>query len=262
MYPLPEAKARELLRKLNAKNPERIIDIEAVANAVGLIVKETDAENSEGYSVRTESSGLIKVSASSKEPGQRRFTIAHEIGHFLLDKNPIHLCRMEDMVGYKSKKEEENAANAFAAELLMKKEWYAGFVKDKAPGIETIKQAAEYFGVSLSASAIRYSQAGNFPVAVIMSCKGAHNEGRVSWSAISESFPYRYVGKGYKVNKFSEADKFFSQGSGKKMDLKPHRVLADSWFSDTRGFRPNHYLVEQCLPMPNYDCVLTVVWQA
>ncbi|MGO9480694.1 MAG: ImmA/IrrE family metallo-endopeptidase [Candidatus Kryptoniota bacterium] len=154
------------------------------------------------------------------------------------------------------KKVSEDDANAFAVELLMKKEWYEDFVKDRDPGIETIRQAAEYFGVSLSAAAIRYSQAGNFPVAVIMSRR--KHGGQVSWSAVSESFPYQYIPKGYPVNGSSEASSFFK---GDEIDTEPHEVFADSWFLDDRSFRKNHSLLEQCLPMPNYDSVLTVVWE-
>jgi len=123
----------------------------------------------------------------------------------------------------------------------------------KGPGIETIKQAAGFFGVSLSAAAIRYSQVGNFPVAVIMAHKG-----KVLWSSISELFPYQYIGKNYPVNGYSEADAFFAR---KEIDLSPHSVLEDSWFQNDSNFRKErHPLIEQCLPMPGYNSVLTVVW--
>jgi hypothetical protein len=84
------------------------------------------------------------------------------------------------------------------------------------------------------------------------------HKSKISWSAISELFPYQFVGKNYSVNSYSEAEGFLT---GKEIDTKPHTVLADSWFLEDHGFTPNHILVEQCLPKPNYDSVLTVVWE-
>ena len=195
--------------------------------------------------------GIIRLSDNIKVEGQWRFTIAHEMGHFYNEKKKETFCRAADLIGARSNKAEEDDANDFAAEFLMKKEWFAGFVKDKTPSIETIKEAADYFNVSLSAAAIRYSQAGTFPVAVIMS-----RNGKVSWSAISESFPYQYIRKGRAVNSASKAHAFFA---GKETDPEPHEVPADSWFPGDKNLRTKHRLVEECLPMPNYKSVLTII---
>jgi len=249
---LAKAKAREILRLYCIDSPLEL-NVEAIANAEGLIIESSDLSNCVGRSSFGQGCGIIMLSTGIKVVGQRRFTIAHEMGHFYNGKNREIFCKAEDLIGAKSKKNEEDEANAFAVELLMKKEWFTDFVKDKCPGIGTIKAAAEYFRVSLSAAAIRYSEAGNFPVAVIMVHKG-----RVSWSAISEIFPYQYVRRHYPVNSYSEAEAFYS---GRDVNTEPHTVLADSWFLDDRSFRPNHKLVEQCLPMPNYHSVLVVVWE-
>lgn len=254
MTALAESRARELLRAYCITSPEGLRNLEEIANAEGLIVEDARLINCQGKIRYEESYGLIKVSNAIREPGTRRFVTAHEMGHYYNDKKRETFCKAEDLIGVKSNKVDEDNANAFAVELLMKKEWYSGFVKEKEPGIETIKAAAEYFGVSLSAAAIRYSQAGNFPVAVIMVHKG-----KVSWSAISELFPYQYVGRGYPANGASEADAFFN---GQEANLEPHTVLADSWFLNDRTFRHDHMLVEQVLPMPNYHSLLAVIWEA
>lgn len=253
MTALAEGRARELLNAYCIKSPEGLKNLDEIANAEGLIVEDADLSNCQGKIAYEETMGLIKVSTAVREPGARRFVIAHEMGHFFNEKSKLNRCASQDMLPVKSKKVGEDDANAFAVELLMKKEWYSEFVKDKDPGIEAIRKAAEYFGVSLSAAAIRYSQAGNFPVAVIMTHKR-----KVSWSSISELFPYQYVGKHHPVNSYSEAEAFYS---GTKVDTAPHSVLADSWFLEDRSFRRNHSLVEQILPMPNYNSLLAVVWE-
>jgi hypothetical protein len=188
-----------------------------------------------------------------REVGTRRFIIAHEMGHFFNERSKLNRCTPQDIVPVKSKRESENDANDFATELLMKEDWYIDFVMNKDPSIQTIREAAEYFGVSLSATAIRYSRLGNYPVAVIM----VHNR-KVSWSSINEFFPYQFVGKSY-VNFYSEAERFFG---GQEVDTQPHSILEDAWFQNDRNFRKErHLLLEQCLPMPSYNSMLVVVWE-
>ena len=51
--------------------------------------------------------------------GRARFTVAHEIGHFLLHTpNSISLCRMEEDTKLRPFEDPEWQANTFASELL------------------------------------------------------------------------------------------------------------------------------------------------
>ena len=253
MTALAESKARELHRTYCITGPEDLADLEAIANAECIIIEEAYLANCQGKIRYEQDCGLIKISSAIREPGARRFVIAHEMGHFFSESSRLNNCSSRYLTPVRSNPQNENNANAFAVEFLMRREWYEAFVKDKDPGIDTIREAAEYFAVSLSAAAIRYAQAGNFPIAAIM----AHR-GRVSWSAISESFPYQFIGKSCQVNGSSEAYAFFR---GEEVDTSPHTVLADSWFLNDRNFRRCHFLTEQCLPMPNYKSILTVLWE-
>lgn len=70
---------------------------------------------------------------------RRRFTIAHEIGHFLLG----HLCRQGDS-GFASHAPEEQEANMFAAELLMPYE----FLKKDFFAMRSLPLLSEQYRVS------------------------------------------------------------------------------------------------------------------
>ena len=82
----PAEVARVLLSRLRANQP---VDIEAVARALKLRVRDVSSTGFVGAMFPTEQGvgGLICV-AKIRESGRRRFTIAHEIGHYmLLDKS-------------------------------------------------------------------------------------------------------------------------------------------------------------------------------
>lgn len=78
---------------------------------------------------------------------RKSFTLAHEIGHFLLHPQQGQKFRV-DVVDYSNKDSaEETEANYFAASLLMPKNDFLKIIKIS----ENTKDVAKYFGVSQSA---------------------------------------------------------------------------------------------------------------
>jgi hypothetical protein len=101
------------------------VDVVAMADAFGINVWEDmlngvsgklfrDAENggASGYSI---------VVNSSEPPTRKRFTVAHEIAHFLLHRNQVGSGGVEDDVYYRSKLSNalEAQANRLAADMIM-----------------------------------------------------------------------------------------------------------------------------------------------
>jgi hypothetical protein len=76
--------ARKVLERFHVESPEAI-DVEVIAWHLGrLKVKVGGLSGAEGRLVATASrGGVIRVAPGSNE-GWRRFTIGHEIGHFVL----------------------------------------------------------------------------------------------------------------------------------------------------------------------------------
>lgn len=99
---------------------------------------------------------------------RRRFTIAHELAHFILHRNGSKLYAHRDMAkGIASRSRIEQEANYFAANVLMPEK----LVRDKVEDIENdvwgnltdytlIREIAESFVVSASAAEIRLKQLG------------------------------------------------------------------------------------------------------
>src|SRR3954462_8136006 len=86
--------AQDLLKKLCVMDPNEI-DLEALAFKVaesvgGLVIEEGGLTTADGrLLVSPGKPGTIRVKAGL-HPGRRRFTIAHEIGHFALHPLRVH----------------------------------------------------------------------------------------------------------------------------------------------------------------------------
>src|SRR4051812_46444828 len=76
--------ASDVLRRFRVESPEAI-DLETIAWHLGkLRIKSGGLAGAEGRLVATpQHGGVIRVATGSNE-GRRRFTVAHEIGHFVL----------------------------------------------------------------------------------------------------------------------------------------------------------------------------------
>ena len=82
---------------------------------------------------------------------RQRFTIAHELGHFIFHKNNKSLEK--DLIFFRDEtnNKEEREANDFASELLMPEKMVKAYIKE---GYNTIQLLADKF--DLSTSAVRY----------------------------------------------------------------------------------------------------------
>jgi Zn-dependent peptidase ImmA (M78 family) len=247
----PQQKAVELIEKYCIDSPARL-DLEEIANAEYLIVEETDTDNYLGKINFNQDFGLVSISKAIAETGAKRFTLAHELGHFINEREKRflkHSCSFIDIYG---RKVHENNANIFAAELLMHRPWFNKIILNRPVNMELIKEIAEHLGVSLTAAAFRYTEIGQYPAAVIMS-----REGKVAWSSINEYFPYKWIPKNYIVRNDSSAYDFFN---GNEVQTCDDLVPAHTWFSEDKNCNATDYLYEQNIVMKNYNSVLTLLW--
>ena len=250
---IARGKARQLLDYYCITSPDNL-DLTAIAGYQNVMIEEGELKNHVGRIHHTEDYGLIKISNKIPDEGQKRFVIAHELGHFINERNKdIRGCSASDLLSYKSKKELEREANIFAAELLMREEWVREFTKGRIPDAQLIKDCAAHFRTSLTSAAIRYAEAGRHPTAIILS-----KDKKVVWSAINKDFRFHWVPAGYPVNGNSYVSEYFKDGT---MDTDVNEVLADSWFLEDKFYRRNFKLFEQNIYLTNYNSVLTVLWE-
>lgn len=121
-----ELRASRLAEKFSDKRKKHT-DVKEIALKLGLQVTEHDlGDNVSGVLYIGQGKGTIGYNKSESEV-RRRFTIAHEIGHFILHRleHEIFVDRKEFKVLYRDDNsstgefQNEREANAFAAALLM-----------------------------------------------------------------------------------------------------------------------------------------------
>lgn len=255
-------KASNIIEKYCIRSPDEL-NLEEILYAENLKLKEEPLSSCEGEIIFDEDTGIITLNSKISDERQKRFTLAHEMGHFFNErklfsfyKNYVlqkYECGFEEFYGKNKGNNREAEANEFAAELLMHKPWYQNFIRNKEINFDLIKEAAEYFNVTLTAAALRYVFIGQYPVGLIMS-----REGKVIWSAVNEYFPLKYIPANYKVRKYSTAYEYFNEN---KIDEEINVVSADVWFGEDFKLRNKIYFYEQNMFMRKYDSVLTLLWE-
>lgn len=161
----------------------------ALAKAFDIEVHPFDFGNRDisGCLMGVGNSFAIAYSTSIKNPGFQNFTIAHELGHYLI---PGHHEALDfattphySKSGFISADRHEEEADAFAAELLMPWKLIEPDVRARRAGFESIKAISENCESSLVASAIRFCQYTNACVAAVVSF-----EGSVEFMTASDTF--------------------------------------------------------------------------
>ena len=179
-----KAEAHKLLNKLWIKSPEEI-DLVALAYQAGsLRIEEGGLDNSDGRIVaQGPSGGTIRVK-SGLNLGRRRFTIAHEIGHYLLHPQEV-LDRDDTIENFSIWNDagEESEANLFAAELLMPEFLFKPKARSKAPSLNSIDSLASTYSTSMLATAFQYVTYAIDQVALVVSVGG-----KVKWFHRSKEF--------------------------------------------------------------------------
>ena len=248
----PEALAAEIFRQ----NPEISVPvpIEEIAKQAGILeIKPLSSEAFEGMLLANaeKSEGIVFV--NQNRPRQRqRFTIGHEVGHFLL---PWHRnmkdgllkfeCTAEDMHASRSGKQDtrtdwEVQANEFASEILMPRLIFKKHMKRKdEPNLEHVRDLALLFDTSIEATARRYVALSDYPIAMVFA-KG--KQVRHAWKG--PEFPYFLdVKKGSPLPKGSPS----AMESDDDSISDFASVESYWWVNSDRACRPPDYLLEQTL---------------
>ena len=151
------------------------VDPIAIARSIGIDVEEKPASNAgvSGMLIRLDDEFCIAYAADIRSPGFRRFTIAHELGHYFLEGHvdaifadgPVH----ESRAGFLSTVSYELEADHFAARLLMPNTLFYAALRGVADGLAAVESLADTCCTSLTATAIRYTECTPDPVAIVIS---------------------------------------------------------------------------------------------
>lgn len=161
--------AEALLRSLGITSPDEI-DLEAIAWSVGAKVHEAELPSCEARIIGFQDQAIITV-RNTGDPRRRRFSIGHELGHWIHHRGRSSICRSSDIGNPGAASQLEKQADRFAADLLMPRYLFAPTVGEmKRPSFEIVDELATTFSTSRLATALRCVDIGSWPVVLI--CHG------------------------------------------------------------------------------------------
>lgn len=149
------AELMERLRHAGLLQPP--VDVYAVAEFLGLeIVEEVMDDEMSGYIEPRRGGWIIGVN-KFHHPNRQRFTIAHEIGHFVLHRPSERVVDVTFARRLGARDKIESEADQFASNLLMPAEHFRGVISG---GEYSLEKLASVFSVSVLAAKVRAQTLG------------------------------------------------------------------------------------------------------
>jgi len=247
MNTTPEHFARALIEFLDVDLPFEFADI---AGDLGLRLRQVPSTGFDGALLRVAGSpqGIIVVRESIPETGSKRFTIAHEIGHYILPghETDCSVCTERDVrLSRKNADRLEQEANKFAAELLLPAAKLSTIVRERGLSLKTGKFVSKLFQTSLTVAAIRCVEVSERKAAFIESRNGVVRlfaksrswKGHIDWGG--------EIGSGALARQLSVGGEMEKEG----------RVQPMEWIWGQTGAT----LMEESMLMPSYNSVLSLL---
>lgn len=242
--------ARALLSHLNG---DQVQGIEDLVQKVGLTVRDVDSTNFEGALIthRGRKRGIIAVKRSIREPGRRNFTIAHELGHYVLPGHGMDecYCKSTEIESWQKNviRAQEFDANSFASETLLPSKALYPLVNQKGLTLALAKELSVQFTTSLTATLMKCAEVSEETCAVVCSVNG-----EIVWTRKSEGFhlfiPYARLSNDMLAGRLLESGQRELTGE----------VLVSSWIDNDSNDR-SAKLWEESILLPNYDTVLSIL---
>lgn len=255
---LARLKARNLIEEYGIDDPSILTDhLEDLCFELGTSIQYQPLDGAEARIVAKDGRGIITINSNEKLKERKKFSIGHELGHFLLHckDTPEFSCSRKDMTDWFAKHRANNRemeANEFSIELLIPEKLAKPLVDARSPSVEAIEELASTFGMSLSASALRYPELCNEPVAVVFFSK----KKGVRPPKLSRYFAQQEYW--FHSGPLDEASVAFDVASGKDYS-RMTAVDASAWI-ELPEWLQEEVVMEQARYFPSYDSGFSLLW--
>jgi Zn-dependent peptidase ImmA (M78 family) len=224
--------------------------VEDIAMDHGVICLEAKLTGCLARLVRKGGRGIIRTKADIREPGRKRFAIAHELGHWFLHEteSQYFICTAEQMRDYKGSPLEVEA-NIFASELLMPTFLFRPLAQDAAPCLDSIGNLAAKFGTSLTATGIKFVDLNRHECVLVLS-----TDRKVTWSKQKGNRSGLRIDKGMVLHRDSLAQHI----TDPKGTLGPTSVAPEVWITHN-WYERQIEMTEESWTLDGYNAVLTLL---
>ena len=225
------------------------IDLDAIACDQHALVRYRRLEGCEARLVAGIESAVISVNTNGISPGRQRFSLAHELAHWLCDRRTgSFLCANTDIGPQNAQaKSVEANANAYASQLILPTYLVDPWLAGRVVSLTVVRALATEFRSSLTAAAIKLIK--RTPHVAMVAC---HGQGRLIWHQRSMSMsPENYV-----LPELHQDTDAFTLSFGGSVPDRPRREPTSRWISGPDVMRLD--ATTQSIRLPN-STVLTLV---
>jgi len=240
--------AERLLMELGISKAQDI-DLEAIAWHLGAAVKYRHMDSADATIIGSSTRAVIAVNCSNR-PSRRRFSLAHELGHWHYHRGEILFCASSDIENFASGPlNRERQADMFASDLIL-----PGYLvrplmnKLKRVTLTNTREIAQEFQASMTATLIRILNENRFPIVLV-----CHGKDKRRWFRRATMIPEWWFPR---EDLDSDSFAFGILHGGAAEDGFPRKNGAGAWF-DFRNV-DRFELFEQSFPLP-YGEVLSVL---
>lgn len=245
------ARAREVLKDLDIQEPDEI-DVSRIAAYYGVEVREEPLTGMDGRIVRNETSAIVTVRESIPFAPQKRFVIAHELGHFFLHPKTrqIETVDQSQTLDWSEKQHvEEYEANLYAAELLMPVSLFKPRISGEEPSFALIEKLVRDFNTTFTATAVQYILTTCEECALV-SCTGRQR----IWAVCSPGFSFKFLEDGYVHGCSCAAEVLRNGGTVRSSDVEAGYWL-DGFYGDHKSS-----ITEEARFFPSLGRSLSLIW--
>jgi Zn-dependent peptidase ImmA (M78 family) len=101
---------------------------------------------------------------SEGQPGRKRFSAGHELGHWMRDRGQSSFgCSGKQIDSEWTDNNPETRANRFSSDLLLPKRLFVPLAKNRPINLPTLHDLAATFQMSLTATALKLVDFGSYP---------------------------------------------------------------------------------------------------
>lgn len=245
----PEALVEGILKQVpDLPIPVPIEDIARSVDITDITFIETDGFEGGLVTDRNKSEGVILVNRRSGRQ-RRRFTVSHELGHFLMpfhlpDNGTDFMCTASDMCQSASSKtlgraaRMEVEANRFAANMLMPTiPFRHDLSQSAAPDIALLLRLCRKYDTSKEATARRFCELIDAPSAIVFS-----KNGRFLYAVRNDDFPFVAMRRNQLLSQKTLSASF----EGTEGDVSDMDMVDGCWWIDAEPYC-NRQIFEQTL---------------
>jgi Zn-dependent peptidase ImmA (M78 family) len=241
--------AERLLMQLGISKAQEI-NLDAIAWHVGALVKYRRIDNADATIIGSTTHAVIAVNTASKSVPRRRFSLAHELGHWHHHRGRVLFCGPADIGNFAGGPlDPERQADAFASDLIL-----PGYlVRPKITKLKKVtlgyaREIVDEFQASMTATLIKILNEDRFPILIV-----CHGKDKRHWFRRANMVPQWWFPRDdLDVDTFA----FEILHRGASEDTFPRKNDAGAWFEFRNVDRYEIY--EQSFSLPDNE-VLTIL---